>query len=248
MPKFTAGFNPAEYATVAERIALFRAAYPFGRIETRLHSRDAGRVTFVAAAYRHADDAKPAATGWASEREGDGEVNLAACLENTETSAIGRALANLGFSAARQRASLEEMVAAGRPSNRAALRLVREPPPPSSAAAPVARRGTSGAPGPAGGRDADAALQQAADALADVLGLLANAERLGLPPRQSARLRRTLEGRSVPPSAITRAERDLRTWFEEHVPAPALALASPPDASPPDALLADGPAGSPEGP
>lgn len=222
MPKFTGGFNPAEYATVAERLALFRAAFPFGRIKTELHSRDAGRVTFVAAVYRHADDTLPAATGWASEREGDGEVNLAACLENTETSAVGRALANLGFSASRRRASLDEMVLAARQSSRDALRLVRERPPSAPASAPPARRDT---PSPAGSRDTDAALQQAADALADVLGLLAHAERLGLPPRESARLRRGLGGRSVPPSAITRAERDLRAWFEVHVPAPSLDLA-----------------------
>ena len=53
--------------------------------------------------------AEPAATGWAAERVGDGEVNAVACLENTETSAIGRALANLGFLASRLRSSAEEV-------------------------------------------------------------------------------------------------------------------------------------------
>src|SRR4051812_37656873 len=88
MPKSTGGFNPSQYATRAQRIALFRAAYPFGRIRTRLHSHHEGRVTFIAEVFRHADDAEPAATGWASEREGDSEINVAACIENTETTGM----------------------------------------------------------------------------------------------------------------------------------------------------------------
>lgn len=207
MPKSPSNWNPAEYATVAERLALFRAAYPLGRIVTTLHSRDERQVTFMAAVFRHADDALPAATGWASEREGDGEVNAVACLENTETSAIGRALANLGFSASRHRASLEEMIASRRRAG-PPVQLVKE-------------GGGSDARWPA--RDADPALQAAANALSDVLALLAEAERLGMPDRQAVRIRRSLDGRAVPPSAITRAERALRAWFDEHVPAPRLA-------------------------
>jgi hypothetical protein len=204
MPKSTSGFNPSEYSTVAERVARFRAAYPFGRIVTRLHSRDAGQVTFVAEVFRHAEDATPAATGWASEREGDGEINAAACLENTETSAVGRALANLGFSASRHRASVEEMLAAARRTRHTALRIVREPSPADAAARP----------------DAFTALQETANALADALGQLAQAERLGFPAREATRLRRALEGRLVPPSVIARAEQELRSWFDEHMPPP----------------------------
>ncbi len=54
---------------------------------------------------------------------GDGEINAVACLENTETSAIGRALANLGFLAARLRPSVEEVAKA----SRARARLGVEP-------------------------------------------------------------------------------------------------------------------------
>ena len=205
MPKSTSGFNPSEYSTVAERVALFRAAYPFGRIETRLHSRDAGQVTFVAEVFRYAEDAKPAATGWASEREGDGDINSVACLENTETSAVGRALANLGFSASRRRASVEEMLAVARRTHRAALRLVREPSRIDDAKSL---------------QDAHAVLQETANALADALGQLSQAERLGLPAREATRLRRALEGRFVPPSVIARAEQELRAWFDEHMPPP----------------------------
>ena len=107
-------FDPASYAPVAERISLFYEAFPRGRIVTELISRTERDVVFRALVYRQADEADPAATGWAAEREGDGEINTVACLENTETSAIGRALANLGFTASRERPSAEEIAKASR--------------------------------------------------------------------------------------------------------------------------------------
>ena len=113
MPKVSESFNPSEYALVADRITMFYERYPAGRIVTELVSRDRD-VVFKAAVFRDAADGLPAATGWASEREGDGDINLVACVENTETSAIGRALANLGFTASRKRASREEMEKAER--------------------------------------------------------------------------------------------------------------------------------------
>ena len=104
----------ASYAPVAERITLFYETVPRGRIITELMSRTERDVVFRALVYRDANDADAAATGWAAEREGDGEINMVACLENTETSAIGRALANLGFTASRERPSAEEMAKASR--------------------------------------------------------------------------------------------------------------------------------------
>jgi hypothetical protein len=79
--------------------------------------------------YRDRSDAEPAATGWAREFEGDGEINQVACLENTETSAIGRALANLGFAASKKRPSYEEMAKA----DRARRRLAGHTPKPTGA-------------------------------------------------------------------------------------------------------------------
>lgn len=108
------GFDPAAYAPVAERIRLFWESFPNGRITTRLVSRTDDVVVFEARVYRATTDSEPAATGWAAEREGDGDVNTVACLENTETSAVGRALANLGFTAAKERPSAEEMQKAAR--------------------------------------------------------------------------------------------------------------------------------------
>ncbi len=119
MPKMPGPFNSSEYATVASRVALFLEQYPTGRIITELVSRTERETVFCARVYREASDAHPAATGWASEREGDGEINVVACLENTETSAVGRALANLGFLASTQRPSAEEMAKASRARVRA---------------------------------------------------------------------------------------------------------------------------------
>jgi hypothetical protein len=113
MPKTTPDFDPESYAPVAARIELFYERYPTGRIVTELVQHTA-EIVFRAAVYRAAEDREPAATGWAAERIGDGEVNAVACLENTETSAVGRALANLGFLASPLRPSAEEVAKAAR--------------------------------------------------------------------------------------------------------------------------------------
>jgi hypothetical protein len=114
MPKAGPSFSSGDYALVADRIKLFYERFPQGRIITELVSRSEREVTFKALVYRSPEEREPAATGWASEREGNGDVNLVACLENTETSAVGRALANLGFTASRRRPSYEEMAKAER--------------------------------------------------------------------------------------------------------------------------------------
>lgn len=103
-----------EYAPVADRIALFYERFPAGRIITQLTMHNEREVVFRASVFRTEKSRTPAATGWASEKFGDGDINTVACLENTETSAIGRALANLGFTASKNRPSLEEMEKAAR--------------------------------------------------------------------------------------------------------------------------------------
>ena len=117
MPK-PIDFDPDSYAPVAARVELFYERYPTGRILTELVQRTDQEIVFRAAVYRAAEDREPAATGWAAERVGDGEINAVACLENTETSAIGRALANLGFLASRLRPSAEEVAKATRARHR----------------------------------------------------------------------------------------------------------------------------------
>jgi hypothetical protein len=127
MPKTTPDFDPETYAPVAERIELFYQRFPTGRVLTELVQHTAQEVVFRAAIYRAAEDPEPAATGWAAERVGDGDINAVACLENTETSAIGRALANLGFLASRLRPSAEEVIKAALHLLRTAERAGRSP-------------------------------------------------------------------------------------------------------------------------
>ena len=57
-------------------------------------------VVFSATVFRDREDPNPT-TGWAYEREGVGYVNKTSFIENCETSAIGRALANLNFPTSR---------------------------------------------------------------------------------------------------------------------------------------------------
>ena len=202
MPKTDLSFNPALYTPVAERVTLFYQRFPTGRIVTQLRDRSEGVVTFLALVYRSTEETEPAATGWASEREGDGEVNAVACVENTETSAIGRALANLGFTASVERPSQEEMLKAARERARLArealVRRVSEAPP-----IELWRRAEgSAAPSP-----------ERSPLLNDVLDLLAEAERAGLAIGRTAKLRERLERGSLSEAALARLEVALRRYL-----------------------------------
>ena len=210
MPKTPPTWNPGDYATVAERVMQFYAAHPKGRIITSLRSRSRDQVTFVARVYRNDDDARAAATGWASEREGDGDVNTVACLENAETSAIGRALANLGFSASRQRPSREEMQRAIRYRTDIRAWSHRESASPGTV--------TAAASTDTDRRAAFEARQGHANAVHDALVAVGVAERAGLPSADVERHRRVLSARSVPPSEIARIERELRAWMRARFP------------------------------
>ena len=196
-------FDPAAYAPVAERISLFYSAFPRGRIITELVSRTERDVVFRALVYRQAGDAEPAATGWAAEREGDGEVNAVACLENTETSAIGRALANLGFTASRERPSAEEMAKASR--TRVRLGVARPDVPNDTAVRSIAlSRSRALAP------DAE----HRGPVVADLFALLVRAERLGLRRARAARWQRVLIEQELTPDLLLRCERRLRLWIQ----------------------------------
>ena len=208
MPKSDLRLEAGDYAPVADRIALFYAKHPSGRIRTTLIERTGEVVVFKASVFRTADDARAAATGWASERVGDGDVNAVACLENTETSAIGRALANLGFTASSRRPSAEEMQKANRERARLAVRVAepspRDRPQPPSSLPPSAKPG---------GRTVDAALQSRADAVHDLLVLLDAAARYGLRPRRTESLRHRLLSSDVITGADDRVGRLLRRWI-----------------------------------
>lgn len=110
MPKF----NLSDYETVEERIKRFYAEYPDARIITELvdeWSEKPKTWIFKASVYLTAGDQAsglPKATGYASEIDGTGGANNGSAAENAETSAIGRALANMAMSG-NKRASREEM-------------------------------------------------------------------------------------------------------------------------------------------
>lgn len=113
-------FNLDEYETVEERIKRFYSDWPDGRIVayelTDKKDRERGYWVVRAQVFVDHDDqhaACPKATGLAFEIEGTAGANKTASLENAETSAIGRALANAGYSG-NKRASREEMAKVAR--------------------------------------------------------------------------------------------------------------------------------------
>jgi len=102
-------FNLEDYETVEERLVKFWADNKQGRVFTRLLESSANRFIVEAAIFRSYEDSQPWATGLAEETVQGRGVNATSALENCETSAIGRALANAGYATKGKRASREEM-------------------------------------------------------------------------------------------------------------------------------------------
>jgi len=102
-------FNLADYETVESRLDKWWKDYPDGRVATKIEQATDTRYIVSAELYKTEADAKPCSTGLASESISDRGVNSTSALENCETSAIGRALANAGYAAKGKRASREEM-------------------------------------------------------------------------------------------------------------------------------------------
>jgi hypothetical protein len=102
-------FNLQDYETVESRLEKWWKDYPDGRVATKLEQASDTRYIVSAELFKTEADAKACATGLASESISDRGVNSTSALENCETSAIGRALANAGYAAKGKRASREEM-------------------------------------------------------------------------------------------------------------------------------------------
>lgn len=140
------------YTEVKDRIAAFWQRHEHGRILTRVLTYEDDRTVVCAEVYTDREDARPAATGLAEEiRTSDPKrVNTLSMLENCETSAIGRALANYAMTLGPERASREEMqkserqqsqsVRGGAPARPAPPRAP-QPPAPSTPPAPAADAG-----------------------------------------------------------------------------------------------------------
>lgn len=111
MPRFDLG----EYELVETRVKKFYELYPDGRLVTELIEDYTGQAprtwVFKAYAYLTAGDQAaglPKATGYASEIDGTGGANNGSACENSETSSLGRCLANMALSG-NKRASRSEM-------------------------------------------------------------------------------------------------------------------------------------------
>jgi len=105
-------FNPDDYIDVQTRINRFWTEYPDGAIRT-LHVgpvEDFTRTRYRAEVYKDKTNPNPDAVGYAFELAGQGMANKTSHEENCETSAIGRALANMGYATSgKDRPSREEM-------------------------------------------------------------------------------------------------------------------------------------------
>lgn len=108
-------FNLDNYETVESRLAKFWEQFPNGQVFTQIHHYDDNKVVFRAEIYKDISDPRPVATGYAEELRDASPVNRTSHVENAETSAIGRALANFVFqSKTAPRPSREEMAKVAR--------------------------------------------------------------------------------------------------------------------------------------
>jgi hypothetical protein len=101
-------FNLDDYEPVASRLDRFLKAHPDARVITDLVHYLSDIAVFKCELWL---EGEIIATGWAEEIRGQGNVNKTSHLENCETGAVGRALANAGMSGSdiNKRPSREEM-------------------------------------------------------------------------------------------------------------------------------------------
>jgi len=112
-----AKFNLENYETVEDRLKAYWSDNPEGRISTEVvhETADGTCVTIKAEIYIKNTDVHPVSTGIAQETKGQGGfANTDAWVENCETSAIGRALANWNYQGSKApRPSRQEMSKVG---------------------------------------------------------------------------------------------------------------------------------------
>jgi len=102
-------FDLSQYDLVEDRLSKYWKDHPDGRIFTEVVEHTLQRFIVKASIYRTEVDAQPWTTGYAEETVSTRGVNSTSALENCETSAIGRALANAGYAPKGKRPSREEM-------------------------------------------------------------------------------------------------------------------------------------------
>lgn len=127
-------FDLSQYETVATRLEKWWNEYPDGRVQTELIKDTGSEFIFKASLYKTFLDNVPFSTGFARELVTQKGVNSDSALENCETSAIGRALANGNITsqvkglANGKRPSREEMIKVAATENNAAQALINPDP------------------------------------------------------------------------------------------------------------------------
>ena len=111
----TVNIKGKEYVEVNERIKHFRSNYKDWALSTAILELDNNRCVIQATVF-NADD-RIISTGIAYEVEGSSFINKTSFIENCETSAIGRALGNLGIGIDTSVASYEEVANAVKQQN-----------------------------------------------------------------------------------------------------------------------------------
>jgi hypothetical protein len=104
-------FDLDSYQTVQERIDLFRTRFPEGRFEIEMVHMTEQQVVMKASVYTVFDSDYPTCQDFAEETLGSSPVNKTSFVENCATSALGRAISQLGgdFSPTNKKPSREEM-------------------------------------------------------------------------------------------------------------------------------------------
>jgi len=105
----TINIHGKEYTEVKDRIPLFWQKHESGCINTDIVEITQEHVVIKAFLYANQEDTRPLATGLAQEFKTSSHINKTSYVENCETSAIGRALANYDMAGGEQRPSAEEM-------------------------------------------------------------------------------------------------------------------------------------------
>lgn len=103
------GFNLDDYVTVSERLSAFYDKYPNGSIQSDIIELADNRVVMRAMVYREPADERPSVAHSALSIPGTTQFTRGSEIENAETSAVGRAIAMMGFEVKRGVASREEV-------------------------------------------------------------------------------------------------------------------------------------------
>lgn len=119
-----ARFDLQNYETVAQRIIRFYSDHENGAIITKNLTTDADRdrkqwVVYAEVWFDKNNDVQPTGTGLAFEIDGTAGANVTSALENCESSAVGRALAQANYGGDK-RVTREEMAKVNRGTPNAA--------------------------------------------------------------------------------------------------------------------------------